>query len=142
MTQYKQISNDIYIGPQPTEVDLQEAKNQGIRTVIDFRPPAETSTPNSEMVSKAGLNYVNVPVSKTALSTECISDFNAAIRQKEGPYLLHCASGMRAAMLLALSRARENGWTAERTFEEVESMGFNLRSSPEFTNFVEQATAP
>jgi uncharacterized protein (TIGR01244 family) len=141
MTQYKQIRDDIYIGPQPTELDLQEAKRQGIRTVIDFRPPTETPTPNSEIVSRAGLDYVNVPVSKTALSTKCISDFNQAIKQKEGPYLLHCASGMRAAMLLALSRAKEEGWTAERTFEEVESMGFNLRSSPEFANFVEQSTA-
>lgn len=141
MTQYKKISDDMYIGPQPTELDLQEAKRQGIRTVIDFRPPTETSSPNIEMASRVGLDYVNVPVSKTALSTECISDFNQAIKQKEGPYLLHCASGMRAAMLLALSRAKEHGWTAERTFEEVESMGFSLRSSPEFANFVMQTTA-
>lgn len=141
MTQYKKISDDMYIGPQPTELDLQEAKRQGIRTVIDFRPPTETSSPNIEMASRVGLDYVNVPVSKTALSTECISDFNQAIKQKEGPYLLHCASGMRAAMLLALSRAKEHAWTAERTFEEVESMGFSLRSSPEFANFVMQTTA-
>ena len=41
-------------------------------------------------------------------------------------------------MLLALSRAKQYSWTAERTFQEAEAMGYNLQTSPDFTVFVRQ----
>lgn len=138
MANYKQIDDGIFIGPQPTEQDLEGAKQQGIRTVIDFRMPSETATVNADLVSSAGLEYVNVPVNKAALSDQQIGELDAAMTRKEGPYLLHCATGTRAAMFLALSRAKQNGWTAARTFQEAESMGFDLRSSAEFSKFVKQ----
>ncbi len=139
MANYKQIGDGFFIGPQPTGRDLEDAKQQGIRTVIDFRMPSETTTLNADLVRSSGLDYVNVPVDKAALSEQQIGELDEAMKHKEGPYLLHCATGMRAAMLLALSRAKQNGWTAARTFHEVETMGFNLRSSAEFSKFVEQA---
>ena len=54
-------------------------------------------------------------------------------------YPLHCATGARAAMFLALSRARQNGWTAERTFEEAGKMGYDLKGSPGFARFVTES---
>ncbi len=138
MANYKQIGDGIFIGPQPTGQDLEDAKQQGIRTVIDFRMPSETATLNADLVSRTGLDYVNVQVNKAALSEQQIGEMDEAMKHKEGAYLLHCATGTRAAMFLALSRAKQNGWTAARTFQEAESMGFNLRSSPEFSKFVEQ----
>lgn len=139
MATYKQIDDGLFIGPQPTEQDLREAKQQGIHTVIDFRMPEETATANADLVTSNGLNYVNVPVNKSALSEQQISDLDRAMKGNDGPYLLHCATGARAALLLALSRAKQNGWTEERTFQEAESMGFNLQSSPGFSSFVKQA---
>lgn len=139
MATYKQIDDGLFIGPQPTEQDLREAKQQGIHTVIDFRMPEETATANADLVTSNGLNYVNVPVNKSALSEQQISDLDRAMKCNDGPYLLHCATGARAALLLALSRAKQNGWTEERTFQEAESMGFNLQSSPGFSSFVKQA---
>jgi protein tyrosine phosphatase (PTP) superfamily phosphohydrolase (DUF442 family) len=62
------------------------------------------------------------------------------MNEKPGPFLVHCATGARAAMLLALAEARKHGWTAERAFEEARNMGFDLRSSPEFSAFVVAAT--
>lgn len=138
MANYKQIGDGLFIGPQPTGQDLEDAKQQGIRTVIDFRMPSETATLNADLVSSTGLDYVNVPVNKAALSEQQIGELDEAMTHKKGPYLLHCATGTRAAMFLALSRAKQNGWTAARTFQEAESMGFNLRSSAEFSKFVEQ----
>lgn len=140
MAKYKQLGNDILIGPQPTEQDLKEVKQQGIRTVIDLRMPSENATPNADLVKSSGLSYVNIPVNKAALSEQQIDELDAAMKQNEGPYLLHCATGARVALLLALKRARQNGWTAERTFQEAESMGFNLQNSPDFAAFVRQAT--
>jgi len=53
--------------------------------------------------------------------------------------LLHCATGARVALLLSLSRARQNDWTTEQAFAEAKRMGFDLKTSPEFSNFVTQA---
>lgn len=140
MANYKQFENNIFIGPQPTKQELDEVRQQGVRTVIDMRMPSETATPNAELVRKSGMDYVNIPVNKAALSARQIDELDAALEHTEGPCLLHCATGARAAMLLALRRARQHGWTAERTFQEAEAMGHDLRSSPDFAAFVRQTT--
>jgi uncharacterized protein (TIGR01244 family) len=139
MTNFRKIGEDFFIGPQPTADDLTGAKRQGIRTVIDFRMPAETPTSNASLVKESELNYVNIPVDKTALSEHQIGELGTAIEENDGPFLLHCATGARAAMLLALLRARQDRWTAQRTFDEAKAMGFDLRTSPDFTKFVEKA---
>ena len=136
MALFKDIEDGLHLGPQPTEQDLHEAKGQGIRTVIDFRLPKETAIPNETLVTQYGLNYVNIPVSKTSPSEQQIEELDQALQQNDGPFLLHCGTGMRAAMLLALTRAKQNHWNAERTFEEAKSMGYDLKASPEFSAFV------
>ena len=141
MTTFKKIGDGLFIGPQTTEQDLKEAKQQGIQTVIDLRLPEETATPNADLVGNNGLHYVNVPVNKTALSEPQINEMEQVMQRTPGPHLLHCATGARAALLLALVRAKHAGWTAERTFDEAQSMGFDLRSTPDFASFVRQVTA-
>jgi uncharacterized protein (TIGR01244 family) len=140
MAQYKQVDDDFFIGPQPTRQDLEDARQQGVRTVVDFRLPTETASPNEDLARGAGLEYVNIPVNRAALSTGQIGEFKTAMHQHPGPYLVHCATGARAALMLVLARARQQGWSAQRAFEEADAMGFNLRSSEEFANFVRQST--
>ena len=136
MAQFKDIGDGFYLGAQPNEQDLQEAKGLGVKTVIDFRLPTETAIPNESLVTQFGLNYVNIPVSKTIPSEQQIEELDKTLQQKDGPFLLHCGTGMRAAMLLALIRAKQQHWTAERTFEEAKLMGFDLNASPAFSAFV------
>ena len=140
MHQFRKIADGIYIGAQPTEQDLQDCKRHGIRTVIDFRLPAETATSNAARVTAAGMDYANVPVNKASLAVGQIDDLVKVMDEKPGPFLVHCATGARAAMLLALAEARKHGWTADRVFEEARNMGFDLTSSPEFSAFVASAT--
>lgn len=141
MDRFQRIDEGMLLGPQPTEQDLQQARQQGIRTVIDFRMPGETPAPNARLAQASGLDYVNIPVNKQALSPEQIDELDRAMQERAGPFLIHCASGARAAMLLALRKARKNGWTASRTFDEARAMGFDIEGSPEFAAFVRAATA-
>jgi uncharacterized protein (TIGR01244 family) len=138
MANFKQIDDGLFIGPQPSAQDLLEARQLGIHTVIDMRMPGETDTPNADMVSTNGMTYVNLPVNKMALSVQQIDELGEVMQRTQGPHLLHCATGTRAALLLALNRARQNGWTASRTFEEAETMGFDLQASADFAGFVGQ----
>jgi uncharacterized protein (TIGR01244 family) len=140
MAQYKQVDDKFFIGPQPTPQDLDEAREQGVRTVVDFRLPTETASPNADLTRDARLDYVNIPVNRAALSAAQIGEFETAMEQHAGPYLVHCATGARAALMLVLARARQHNWSAQHTFEEADTMGFNLRSSQEFANFVQETT--
>ena len=136
MKNFKQIGEGMYLGPQPSEFDLAEAKQQGIATVIDLRMPAETQVSNANLAEAHGLRYVNVPVDKSALSATQIVALEQAIAETDGPHLFHCATGARAALMLSLSRAEQQGWGAKRTLEEAAAMGFNLQSSDAFVEFV------
>lgn len=138
MSSFKRIDDEFFIGPQPTEQDLHEAKQQGIKTVIDFRLPSETATSNAVLTKNQGLAYVNIPVNKVALSADQTGELDREIKRHEGPFLLHCATGARAALLLSLRKAKQLGWTPEQTFVEAKKMGFDLRSSAEFSGFVVQ----
>ena len=136
MSQFKRVEDGIFIGPPPTAQDLEDAAQQGIETVIDFRMASETTTPNETLTKSHGLDYVNIPVDKAGLSATRIDELDAVMKSKEGPFLLHCATGARAALLLALSKARQNDWTAEQAFAEASRMGFDLKTSHEFSTLV------
>ncbi|MBG6078012.1 beta-lactamase hydrolase domain-containing protein [Polaromonas sp. CG_9.11] len=139
--QFKPLENGMLIGPQPSEDNLRQARHEGIKTVIDFRMPGETPTPNAALVERSGLAYVNIPVNKASLSLDQVDELDRAMRDKDGPFLIHCATGARAALLLVLSQARQNGWSAQRAFEEARAMGFDLEKSPEFAEFVKSTTS-
>ena len=136
MSSFKRIDDSFFIGPQPTAQDMEAAKLEGIKTVIDFRLPSETTTSNAALTTSQYLAYVNIPVNKVALSADQIGELNRAIESHDGPFLLHCATGARAALLLSLNKARRLGWTAEETFLEAKRLGFDLKTAPEFATFV------
>lgn len=136
MENLKFVGNGIFLGPQPTAQDLESAKQLGVRTVIDLRLPAETVASNCRLVKLCGLNYVSIPVDKAAMSTDLVDKIDKALEQTEGPHLLHCATGARAALLIAISNARKNGGSAEQTLDDATAMGVNLRTSPVFVEFV------
>ena len=140
MDQFKLLENGMLIGPQPTADNLRQARVEGIKTVIDLRMPSETSTPNAELVASSGLDYVNIPVNKAALSADQVDEFERAMRQMDGPFLIHCATGARAAVMLVLSQARQNRWTAQRTLQEARAIGFDLENSQEFADFIRSTT--
>jgi uncharacterized protein (TIGR01244 family) len=141
MRKFQQIGDDFFVGPQPIAEDLREAQSMGVKTVVDQRMRSETAMPNANLVEQTGLDYVNIEVNKAELSSRHIDELEEVLSRHEGPYLVHCASGARATLLLMLRQARREGWTAERTFDEAKAWGYDLQSSPEFADFVRAMTA-
>ena len=66
MSHFERVEDGIFIAPQPTGQDLQDARRQGIRAVIDFQLPSETATSNETLTKSQGLAYVNIPADKAA----------------------------------------------------------------------------
>lgn len=142
MHKFRQLEGNLYLGPQPTEEDLKQAKKRGVQTVIDFRLPNEAPVDTEGLARANGLDYVNIPVDRNALAPAQVDEFDHAMSAHAGPFLIHCASGARAAMMLSLRKARHEGWSAERTFDESRAMGFPLETSAEFSAFVRSAVRP
>lgn len=138
MKTFLQIDAGLRLSAQPEEPDLLLHKQQGVRTVIDFRMPSETAGVNRALVEASGLHYVNIPVDKNALSADSIALLDAQLQRDEGPYLLHCATGARAAVMLALQRGRIEGWPLPITLQAIQEMGFDVSNSAEFLDFIRQ----
>lgn len=142
MQRFMQMGEDVFIGGQPEKGDLAELAKQGVKTVIDFREPSETETPNAQMAHETNLDYVNIPVNKSTLSDADVSKFRQALEQKKGPFLLHCGSGARAGAMLLMKTAVDNGWTSQQALEVASKMGFDCNAHPEikafFTDYIQR----
>jgi uncharacterized protein (TIGR01244 family) len=138
MNKFPELFPHIYLGPQPTDEDVAELKRLGVKTVIDFRQPGETQTPNDALVTKHDLSYVNIGFPRTSPTPEAVEQLDAEMQSEAGPYLLHCGSGIRAITIYLLREAKKQGWPAERVEQEAKNHGYDLASAPELQRFVQQ----
>lgn len=96
-------------GGQPGQEQIEAAARAGFRTVINMRGEDEPGFEwEHEAVEGLGMKYVLLPVTgKDSLTREKIERFGATLREarEDGPVLLHCASGNRIGVVLALHAA-------------------------------------
>lgn len=144
INQPKKVTDDISIGGQPSETDLNAIKAKGFRSVINLRPPSEDSIlkPGKERIKaeELGLEYVNIPVMWETMSDEAVRHVSEEIKKLEkekAPVFIHCANGKRAGAMTLMHIAVENGWTLQETFEKAQSLGFDYESEPHLKRFFE-----
>ncbi|MHB1528079.1 MAG: protein tyrosine phosphatase family protein [Acidiferrobacteraceae bacterium] len=134
--QISKLNDEFYIGPQPTEPDLERLKAEGVRTVFDFRHPSETRVSSGPSATRQGLDYINIPIRLQALSDDDVDQFRREAETHPGPFLLHCGVGTRAAAMYLMKTAADHGWDAPRAFEEGQRIGVNFDGSPSLKSFV------
>jgi protein tyrosine phosphatase (PTP) superfamily phosphohydrolase (DUF442 family) len=90
----------VLLAGQPTGEQVQLAAEDGYKTVIDLRGPAEPrGFDEVEAARLTGLVYVNLPVSPTALDQATLDRFLAALRKARRPVLVHGGDDSRAGAL-------------------------------------------
>jgi uncharacterized protein (TIGR01244 family) len=97
-------SDDFYIAGQPDLAGLEAFAKLGGTLVINLRRSVEMDRipfDEDEQAEKVGLDYLAIPVSPGSFSAEDIWAFDRAVREADGPVLVHCASGNRAAAMVA-----------------------------------------
>lgn len=109
----------LYSGGQPSAEQLRALATQGVRSVIDLRQPGEERGFDEAHAAEAlGLRYVRIPVAGAeGLDAANIRAVHQALRQSQGPVLLHCASGNRAGAVLGLVNARYEHASAEQALQ-------------------------
>jgi len=82
---------------------IQELKSQGFKLIIDLRTPPEGTAIEEAAATEAGLQYVNIPISRGAPTKSQIQKLTGLIENPANyPVLLHCVSGNRAGTLWTL----------------------------------------
>lgn len=115
------ITNEISIGGQPSESDIQALQGEGFATIVNLRTAEDEGYVADEehQVESKGLNYAAIPVSPTLLDDLAVQRFTGAVSgQGTTPTYVHCGSGGRAGLLTLLHLAVEHGWTLEQALEK------------------------
>ncbi len=119
------VTEKLAVVPQPTLSDFQDFKRQGFTTVVNNRPDGEDpnqlgSAAEEEAARAAGLDYVHIPVTSTAMTEDDARRFKQAIAQAPGPVVAHCRSGARSFYLWVLSGAFDSHTDAELLAKAIE----------------------
>jgi uncharacterized protein (TIGR01244 family) len=132
---FLQVNKDFCTGGQPRLEHLQQLKDQGVKAIINLRPPAEHRAAEEEAKAKAlGLRYFNIPFVFGEPKDEQATEFLKITDDPANrPAFIHCASAVRVGAFWMIRRVLRDGWTLEAAEEEAKKVG--LKESPHLNEF-------
>lgn len=128
---FRQLTKSIYVAPQISVDQVEEAKALGVTMIVNNRPDDEelgqTNGAAIEAAAKAaGIGYVAIPVAHGGFAPWQLDGMAAALEQAgEGKLLAYCRSGTRSTLLWALTRARAGDHPAALT-EQAANAGYDV----------------
>lgn len=128
---FRQLTKSIYVAPQISVDQVEEAKALGVTMIVNNRPddeePGQTNGAAIEAAAKAaGIGYVAIPVAHGGFAPWQLDGMAAALEQAgEGKLLAYCRSGTRSTLLWALTRARAGDHPAALT-EQAANAGYDV----------------
>ena len=120
----------VFLASQPKPADFEQAKNGGVKTVVNLRPESEIKDfDEPAVVAKLGLKYVNVPFGSPAQMSDAVLDrARDVLNTAERPILMHCSSANRAGAVWLVWRALDGGLAVDDAVAEAKVVGL---ASPE-----------
>ncbi len=144
MTDFRQLSAQVWASPQITPAEVAEAKTLGFAAIINNRPDGEApDQPSGEEIEgaarAAGLAYHAIPIDHSGFSEDQALEMADLLAQIDGPILAYCRSGTRSTLLWALAQASA-GENPETLSESAQAAGYNLASiAPALHQLAERA---
>lgn len=140
MSDRMQIDDQLTVGGQPSESEIQSLAKDGFKSIVNFRTEGEDNQPLSpdaegSKVLKAGMNYLHVPVSMKSMDVAKVDQFRQQLESLPKPVFAHCKTGKRAGAMTMMHVAVENGMSGEQALKKAEEMGFEC-DVPELKEFV------
>jgi uncharacterized protein (TIGR01244 family) len=127
----------VLITSQPSAEAFAAMKANGIRTIINLRGADEMLMDEARLASENDLRYVHIPVQAATVTRNQARQFASQFTDKKAyPILVHCGSGNRAAMMMAIgevmlygsspdaaiAKARERGMTSINLEKTVQAL--------------------
>jgi len=122
---FGKLNDNYYRGSQPTAGQFDELKRLGIKTIVDLRQDSIDGV--SEQARKAGLQYVNIPLTTKRPATEdqTARFLNLVNDPANWPLFVHCKGGRhRTGEMTAIYRITHDGWSGDKAYEEMKKYDF------------------
>ena len=119
---FDQVNDHVYRGAQPTEEGFKYLSKIGVKTILDLRENDERTIEERRMVTGAGMEYVNVPMTGLTPPTEGETSKVLALLENEtsGPVFVHCKEGKdRTGAVIAAYRIDHDGWDSARALKDA-----------------------
>jgi uncharacterized protein (TIGR01244 family) len=109
MSDFRTLSDSVLASPQLTLADVAEAKDRGVKLIVNNRPEGEsgdqTPGPAIEAAARAaGIDYLAIPVSPGMFEEPQVRAMLAALDGVDGKALAYCRTGTRSTLLWALAQ--------------------------------------
>lgn len=122
------VLDGVLLASQPSPADLEQARAEGVRTVLNLRRPAEQAGfDEAAFVESLGLVYVALPFGgPDELDDALFARARELLSHAERPLLVHCASANRVGAVWIPWRVLDGGLGLEEALAEARAIG--LRS--------------
>jgi uncharacterized protein (TIGR01244 family) len=105
-------------------------KAAGYKSIVNLRAASEPGANVAEEQKAAeaeGLRYFHLPFSNAAPDAAPLDEFLKVVAQPGNqPMMIHCASGGRASMFLAVKRVMIDGWPVDKAMNELPDLAKNI----------------
>jgi len=133
MVDFNTIDETITVCGQLSESDMNHVAARGFRLLINNRPDGEVDDqPTSEEVAswaaRHGIEYHYLPVASRQMALHDVAAFGGIYGPAQGPTLAFCRSGMRSAILWALTMATVGGLEREEIVARANAAGYDITS--------------
>jgi tyrosine-protein phosphatase SIW14 len=138
---FVQVDAHVYRGGQPTAEGFQYLAKIGVKTVIDLRESDSRSQAEQRVVTKAGMQYINVPMTGMTPPTEAeIAKILAVLEDgNSGAVFVHCRRGAdRTGAVIAAYHIDHDKWDNARALKDALGHGmgfFEFRRETYIKNF-------
>jgi protein tyrosine phosphatase (PTP) superfamily phosphohydrolase (DUF442 family)/rubrerythrin len=121
--------NSIFLASQPGVADFEQARMDGIRTVIDQRHASETmGFDERDVVTSLQMTYFNPAFNAPEeLTDEIIDRTLHLLRTAERPILMHSSSGNRTGAIWLAYSVLDRGLAWEDAIVEAKTVGMRTR---------------
>ena len=138
VTNFYQVTTNLYRGAQPTAAGMAQLKAMGIKTVINLR----AFHSDKDEVAGTGLKSIRLETEPWHAEEEDVVSFLKAVTDTNNlPVFVHCQRGAdRTGTMCAMYRIVVCGWSKADAIEEMKDGGYHF--SPVWKNlvtFVEKA---
>jgi protein tyrosine phosphatase (PTP) superfamily phosphohydrolase (DUF442 family) len=132
---FLRVNKDFCTGGQPRNEQLVKLKEEGVRAIINLRPPGEHRAEEERAeAERLGLRYFNIPVVFAEPKEEQATEFlRLTDDEANRPAFIHCTGAIRVGAFWMIRRVLRDGWTIEDAEKEAEKIG--LREAPHLNEF-------
>lgn len=124
LSNFYQVTTNLYRGAQPTAQGMKELKKLGIKTVLNLR----SLHSDTGLVSSGDLKLARLHMKPWHAEDEDVVAFLKIVSNTNNlPVFVHCQRGAdRTGMICAMYRVVICGWTKDSAIQEMKDGGFNF----------------